>query len=282
MMMLLAIATLLLGGCSRRKIEIVDIVNSLKDKEVLFPRNAIFTSKCNDTVQVQLDSDYKIVTYIDSIGCTKCKMKLSYWKKFIQEIDSLNNTKVLFFIHSNKRDEMRLILRQESFDYPVCVDLLDSFNILNNFPNKVEFQTVLLNRYNRVVAIGNPINNQKIRELYMNIISGKNNVEKQPLLTDIAVSKSFMNFGEFSSDKTKKCNFTIRNIGENLLIVNNVDTSCGCVSISYSQEPIQPGGILDIIVTYKADHPEHFDKTITVYCNASDSPLQLKIAGNAK
>ncbi|MCS3168053.1 DUF1573 domain-containing protein [Bacteroides fragilis] len=39
---------------------------------------------------------------------------------------------------------------------------------------------------------------------------------------------------------------------------------------------------LDIIVTYKADHPEHFNKTITVYCNSSVSPLRLKIMGNAK
>ena len=35
-------------------------------------------------------------------------------------------------------------------------------------------------------------------------------------------------------------------------------------------------------VSYKADHPEHFNKTITVYCNAESSPILLRIAGDAE
>ena len=37
----------------------------------------------------------------------------------------------------------------------------------------------------------------------------------------------------------------------------------------------------DIQVTYRAEHPEHFEKTITVYCKTSTSPIRLKIRGNA-
>lgn len=44
----------------------------------------------------------------------------------------------------------------------------------------------------------------------------------------------------------------------------------------------QPGKSLAVKVTYKADHPEHFNKTIILYCNASASPLELKITGDAK
>ena len=32
---------------------------------------------------------------------------------------------------------------------------------------------------------------------------------------------------------------------------------------------------------YKADRLGHFNKAIAVYCNASTSPIQLKIRGNA-
>ena len=35
------------------------------------------------------------------------------------------------------------------------------------------FQTFLLNRNNKVLAIGNPIHNPKIRELYVKIIRGE-------------------------------------------------------------------------------------------------------------
>ncbi|WP_155269777.1 DUF1573 domain-containing protein, partial [Bacteroides fragilis] len=44
----------------------------------------------------------------------------------------------------------------------------------------------------------------------------------------------------------------------------------------------KPGESLRITVIYKADHPEHFRKTITIYCNVPTSPLQLKITGNAE
>ena len=37
-----------------------------------------------------------------------------------------------------------------------------------------------------------------------------------------------------------------------------------------------------IKVKYKADHLERFNKTITVHCNTEDSPLKLRITGNAK
>lgn len=50
----------------------------------------------------------------------------------------------------------------------------------------------------------------------------------------------------------------------------------------YSREPVQSGKTIDITVVYKAEYPEHFNKTITVYCNSPVSPLQLKIKGDAK
>lgn len=60
------------------------------------------------------------------------------------------------------------------------------------------------------------------------------------------------------------------------------DTSCGCTTVSYSQEPVQPGKEIKLDITYKADHPEHFSKTITVYCNTESSPIRLTISGDAK
>lgn len=135
-----------------------------------------------------------------------------------------------------------------------------------------------------MLAMGNPVYSSKISELYVNIISGKN-VEwgkLQKKMTEVSVSNSFIDIGEFSWEKAQHCIFTLYNTGENMLVIDDVVTSCGCTSVEYSKEPVSPGKSLDIIVTYKADHPEHFNKTITVYCNSSASPLRLKIMGNAK
>lgn len=67
---------------------------------------------------------------------------------------------------------MGYILKRDHFTYPVCMDVNDSMNKLNHFPPDNMFQTFLLDKDNKVIAIGNPVYNSKVKELYMNIIQG--------------------------------------------------------------------------------------------------------------
>ncbi|WP_425286658.1 DUF1573 domain-containing protein [Bacteroides maternus] len=53
-------------------------------------------------------------------------------------------------------------------------------------------------------------------------------------------------------------------------------------SSRYFKKPVRPNDSLELCVTYKAEHPEHFDKTITVYCNTAFSPIVLRIIGTAQ
>ncbi|WP_373834001.1 DUF1573 domain-containing protein, partial [Bacteroides heparinolyticus] len=80
----------------------------------------------------------------------------------------------------------------------------------------------------------------------------------------------------------QKATFVLKNIGDKLLVIEGVSTSCGCTTVTYSKEPVQPGKEKVLEVSYKAEHPEHFNKTITVYCNVEISPLVLQINGDAK
>ena len=54
------------------------------------------------------DADYKVVTYIDSVGCTSCKLQLPRWKQFMQEVDSTLNRPIPL----NSKDGMG---RKENF-----------------------------------------------------------------------------------------------------------------------------------------------------------------------
>ena len=65
-------------------------------------------------------------------------------------------------------------------------------------------------------------------------------------------------------------------------MINDVITSCGCTKVDYTKKPILSGENIILKIKYKAEQPEHFNKTITVYCNAEGSPFHLKISGNAK
>ena len=62
----------------------VKIVKEWTGKEIKFPEGLTCTSMGSDTACVDLYSNnYKILIYVDSIGCTSCRLRLSEWKKII-------------------------------------------------------------------------------------------------------------------------------------------------------------------------------------------------------
>ena len=278
---------ILFCSCKETKNEkIAHQLNKWLDKEIYFPQNIEFISlggKSRNLLQEQWD--YAIVSYVDSIGCISCKLQLDIWKKLIEKKDEVFGKKVsvLLFLHPLSRKELLDLLKKYKFDYPVCIDENDSFNKLNHFPSDMMFQTFLLDKNDKVVAIGNPVHNPKIKELYLNIIQGKKDVEgEKTLRTEITIKEPIISLGHFNWKEEKKTAFKIENTGKYPLIINDVTTSCGCTSVDYSKEPVRPGDSISLQVTYKADHPEHFDKTITVYCNANPSLVHLKIMGDAE
>ena len=177
------------------------------------------------------------------------------------------------------------LLRRVHFSYPVCIDEKDSFNLLNKFPKDNRFQTFLLDKNKKVVAIGNPINNPQIKELYLRIIRGREigeEKESKQIMTEVGMDATSVTLGSFDWHKEQKATFTLKNTGGNPLVIQDVTTSCGCTTVSYSKEPTHPGKEITLEVVYKAEHPEHFSKTVTVYCNTASSPIRLSLSGDAK
>ena len=80
-----------------------------------------------------------------------------------------------------------------------------------------------------------------------------------------------------NSDGTRIFEFT--NIGEAPLIINKVKSSCGCTIPSKPSKPIMPGQSDKIVVKYNTHRAGPFRKTITVYSNANNSVIILKIRG---
>lgn len=143
----------LFSSCKEsEKDKIARLVEEWEGKEILFPAHSFFTIQGKDTVDFSLaDADYKVVTYIDSVGCTSCKLQLLRWKLFMQEVDSTLNRPVpfVFYFHPKDMKELRYITRRDAFVYPVCFDEKDDFNRLNHFPDEMTFQTFLLDKDNR-------------------------------------------------------------------------------------------------------------------------------------
>ena len=274
---------MLLVSCKETdKDRINRLIGEWDGREIVYPDNMHFTILGKDTNYLP-KSEYTIVSYADSIGCLSCKLQLRQWKSLITELDSMQNISVLFFLHSKDKREMDYVLKRDNFTHPICIDEKDAFNKLNHFPEDMAFQTFLLDKDNKVVAIGNPVHNPKVKELYLKIIMGDKAPQKEvKIQTTAACSNTSIDMGTFDWHQEQKGTFTLTNTGSSPLVITDVVTSCGCTTVDYGKEPVRPGSSVALKVNYKADHPEHFNKTITVYCNAATSPIQLKIKGKAE
>ena len=271
------------------KDSMICLVKKWERKQILYPLESTFTIYGKDTLKNYEKSGIKfsIVNYIDSLGCFSCKLQAKAWKDFINTVDSVSNTAipVNIFIHNRDVIELLSVLEKEKLDIPICIDLNDSLCLLNEFPANLMFRTFLLDNENRVLAIGNPIHNPKVKELYLKIIQGEKierRDESKVIKTEVDASNISVSLDSFDWQEEQKAIFVLKNVGDKPLVIQDVATSCGCTTVAYSKEPALPGKEIDLEVVYKAEHPEHFDKTITVYCNAETSPLVLKISGDAK
>ena len=273
----------LLASCSESREEaMLRLVNEWKDKSVIIPVRSVFTVQGKDVVDFNYrDAEYKILVYTDSMGCTSCKLQLPKWKRMIAEVDSLTGGSVpfLFYFHPKDPKELRFYLRRDNFTYPVCFEEDDYINRLNRFPSDMTFQTMLLNKENKVVAIGSPVLNPKIKDLYLEIITGKKKVGTDKSLTTVSMDQTEKDFGNIPLNEKREHVFKLVNTGNKPLVIYDVVTSCGCTKAEYGKEPVRPGETLELKVIYNAEDKGRFRKNLTVYCNAEDSPLKLTVVG---
>ncbi len=272
-------------SCQDRQRTIMDILQGWEGRVIQYPDSMTFTIRGNDTVDFSVCGEYKILSYVDSTGCTSCKLGLNEWADYIYLLDSLVPSKVKFLFVFFPKDgpEIYQTLRASRFPYPICIDNDDVLNQLNHFPVDERFQTFLLDKSNKVLAIGNPIHNPKVKDLYLRIIQGKAmDTETPKPLTTISIDQTSLDMGTFDWQQEQTRTFTLTNTGDKLLAIEMVDTSCGCITVDYAKEPVRPGDCVTLRMTYKADRPEYFNKTLTVYCNAKEAPLRLTVKGNAE
>ena len=284
--LLIILSIIVLTSCKGpRKDEIARLVKEWDGKEVRFPESPVFTIQGKDTVDFSFrNAEYKVVSYVDSIGCISCKLQLANWAAFIQEVDSLTGRTVPFILclHTTDVEEMKRIVRKENFQYPVFIDEKGTFDALNHFPTNMTFQTFLLDKDNKIVAIGNPVLNPMVKELYLEKLTGVQESKPKAMQTEVGLDKAEIDFGTFPMNEVKEGKFVLTNTGQNLLVIHDVVTSCGCTKVEYNKPPVRPGETTELTVRYEADESGHFNKAITIYSNAVGSPHKLRVRGLVK
>lgn len=100
--------------------------------------------------------------------------------------------------------------------------------------------------------------------------------------TQVGLTVKSIDLGKLKQNSPKDTIFIIENIGDKYLFIQNVETSCGCTTPVWTKEPVAPGKIGELKVTYDAKYPGRFHKTITVFTNTEDSPIELTITGEVE
>ena len=95
----------------------------------------------------------------------------------------------------------------------------------------------------------------------------------------ITFDKMVHDYGDMPQNGDGKCEFKFTNNGKEPLILSNVRSSCGCTIPQWPRQPILPGESETIKVKYDTKRIGIINKTITVYSNASESPVTLRIKG---
>lgn len=272
----------LLSSCTHRgeREAIMSMVQEWQGKEIRFPKNVDYTIKATDTVHISSYNHYKIVTYTDSAGCVACRMQLAIWADLATEIDSLTNCRVpiLKYVCPRNITDLKYDLFRANYSYPVCIDVNDDFNKLNHFPDDDRFHCFLLDENNRVVLIGNPVQNPKIKDLYIRTICERLGIENVSKTDD----NPRVNLGTFSKGEPKTAQFIIKNTDADYLKIDSVYTSCECTAAAINKTEINKNESALLTVTYTPDGAGEFYREVYVKINGEDKPRVFAIEGKTE
>ncbi len=128
----------------------------------------------NDSIsQEDFDQYYrnqplKIVDYLNG-DCSMCFDKLDFWKKFLNDL-ALNHCKIPILIYSNSFCKEQLLENINGmWPYPWIFDEKNQFLKDNELIDPL-YQTMLLDKDNKVLIIGNPRHNDALKSLYIKTI----------------------------------------------------------------------------------------------------------------
>lgn len=215
---------------------------------------------------------FKIVNYQDRNGCTPCKLQPHKWYSIINELDSIGNIPVILIIESDS-------LKINESNLPIYYDANNSFFIANDLPSDSRFHCFLLDENNKVILIGNPVQNPKIKELYLRTISERLGIDYNP---SSSLDSSEINLGTFSQSESKTAELLVPNNSQSIMQIDSVFTSCECTTASIDKSVINPSGSANLTVKYTPDGVGDFYREVYVQIKGEDKPLVYKIRGKVE
>lgn len=201
---------------------------SSQDKELIgkvidFPKDAMCIVQGDTVLYDPLVNDFNIVVYNDSLEYAECKRLMYEWSRFMATINQGDVCAGLCFVFAGVDENFKNIIieitKQSDFRYPM---LFVSDNYFKNTIDSV-CQVVLIDEFNRIMSVGNPITDDTIAQFYRNIIDYSNNgIEKAEAFQQLKFSSKRIPMGVIHSGNSKQVQIDITNNGDSIIEITNI------------------------------------------------------------
>lgn len=172
--LLLLVAVMLFSACNRaKKRKLTHLVDAFYGIQIRTSDSLLIVCKGSAIGTVNEYDKYKrIITYING-DCPECITKLREWDSFMNLNCKNQEVKLQIMVSSNNFYFFESACEQIHFIRPVVYDTNATFISMNNL-NDEHLHTLLVDSKNRILLIGNPLNNKKLTDLYVrNFLNAK-------------------------------------------------------------------------------------------------------------
>jgi hypothetical protein len=170
-------------GCKREQVDnekvklFKNIIEDNLGKKLLIPKDlklySPFNQNSTDSIKLA-NSSLKLYSHINT-SCSTCLEEINKWDSFASKLKKYK-TPVILICKSNK-DNFELLKylcetnKIKKFTYPFFLNLKDDYVNKNPFMNASrDFETVLTDKNNSILLIGNPLHSKGMEQLYLNEI----------------------------------------------------------------------------------------------------------------
>lgn len=98
----------------------------------------------------------------------------------------------------------------------------------------------------------------------------------------VRVNALVHDFGVVKENSKMEFEFEFINDSAGIFIIKHVTTSCGCTTPKYSKRPIKSNKKAIVKIIYDSSRIGAFTKSVFVYTNFADEPIELKIKGRVQ
>ncbi|GHT61509.1 hypothetical protein AGMMS50239_12570 [Bacteroidia bacterium] len=173
LLFVLVIACLTLSeGCKNKEADNPreNYIKNIIGKELILNDNLMVKGEDSCLYANELYKSLKIVVYSDSLSCA-CELKLPLWKiRFKELLRNNNNVGLVFIINTNDIPSVELDIQVTKVQGIKLYDCNGVFEKNNDLYNDSDLHVFLIDRDNKVLLVGNPLDNHKLFALYKNLI----------------------------------------------------------------------------------------------------------------